>query len=550
MSAIAHLAPSSGWSPLNAEEVFPSDVLLGSRVVIGSDGSVAWFVIERTGVVRWGNVQGLAETSFELVIMYFDSVRRILYVNSSANSSDFRALARAVLGDGARTVSGPSTYRVLHGLERLIPTNVGLLDVMNQFRRFSMHVGPDVMEAFEESGTHDKSQTHIATSGFDDGERVSISAALSGRFWSARSARNLKEWVDWCDRQGGKLLDESIRLEDVLESFVIPQDVTERPPFVLLAAEWPWQVYLGTRATPIADHHGARYLLPDVQLDVTDHGTSGPFAIAASTSAWKLHYTATADERGLTYAAVGEDAVVETPGTSTPLSAWLNVNKPTLVLEGDRVIDSGDRLLARREDLPPYPRSSLEVLGWEGVDRRVESQGRERRPDSIQAFMSRHLQETQNYTVLLDDDGSGEVADLVGLTVEDGELVITLAHCKYSAAATAGARLQDLYEVCGQAMRSARWRQNGLKPLLANLHRRAGKKAEHTGESPFEVGDVAALFHVREIAPQLRPRFRVIIAQPGLSAERVTADQLQLLAGAAAYLRSRANASLLVYCDS
>ncbi len=550
MSAIAHRAPSPEWNPLNTEDVFPREVLLGSRVAIGSGGAVAWFVVERTGGIRWGDVHGLIETSFELVIMYFDSAHRILYVNSSANSSDFSDLARAVLGDGARIVSGPSTYRVLHGLERLVPTNVGLLDVVNQFRRFSMHVGPDVMEAFEESETHTKSQTHIATSGFDDGERVSISAALSGRFWSARSARNLKEWVDWCDKQGGKLLDESIRLEDVLDSFVIPQDVTERPPFVLLAAEWPWQVYLGTRSTPSVEHDGARYLLPDVQLDVTDHGTSGPFGIAVSTSAWRLHYEASVDERGLTYAAVGADADVVMSGTSVPLSDWLNANKPTLVLEGDRVIGGGDRLLARRAGLAPYARSGLEIIGWNGVDRRVEAQGRERRPDSIQAFMSRHLQEIGDFTVLLDDDGSGEVADLVGLTIEGGELLVTLVHCKYSAAATAGARLQDLYEVCGQAMRSAKWRQNGLKPLLTNLDRRARQKAGRTGESPFEVGDVAALFRVREVAPQLRPRFRVVIAQPGLSAGRVTDDQLQLLAGAAAYLRSRANASLVVYCDS
>jgi len=287
-----------------------------------------------------------------------------------------------------------------------------------------------------------------------------------------------------------------------------------------------------------------------VQLDVTDHGTSGPFGIAVSTSAWRLHYEASVDDRGLTYAAVGADADVVMSGTSVPLSDWLNANKPTLVLEGDRVIGGGDRLLARRAGLAPYARSGLEIIGWNGVDRRVEAQGRERRPDSIQAFMSRHLQEIGDFTVLLDDDGSGEVADLVGLTIEGGELLVTLVHCKYSAAATAGARLQDLYEVCGQAMRSAKWRQNGLKPLLTNLDRRARQKAGRTGESPFEVGDVAALFRVREVAPQLRPRFRVVIAQPGLSAGRVTDDQLQLLAGAAAYLRSRANASLVVYCDS
>ena len=51
-----------------------------------------------------------------------------------------------------------------------------------------MHVGSDVMEALDTADRQGKSQTHIATSGFDQGERVTISAALSGPFWSMRTA--------------------------------------------------------------------------------------------------------------------------------------------------------------------------------------------------------------------------------------------------------------------------------------------------------------------------------------------------------------------------
>jgi hypothetical protein len=63
------------------------------------------------------------------------------------------------------------------------------------------------------------------------------------------------------------------------------------------------------------------------------------------------------------------------------LTEWLNVNYPTLVLEGDAVIGPDDRLLARRTELEPYPRTSLQVLTWDGVDLKIESQGAERRPD-------------------------------------------------------------------------------------------------------------------------------------------------------------------------
>ncbi|MBX4378155.1 hypothetical protein K4H02_24160, partial [Mycobacterium tuberculosis] len=83
----------------------------------------------------------------------------------------------------------------------------------------------------------------------------------------------------------------------------------------------------------------------------------------------------------------------------------------------------------------------------------VESQGIERKANSIQAYMARFLSQDQTFDILIDDDRAGEAADLVGIRLDKGDLHITLVHCKYSSKPTAGSRLNDLYEVCGQAMR-------------------------------------------------------------------------------------------------
>ena len=239
-------------------------------------------------------------------------------------------------------------------------------------------------------------------------------------------------------------------------------------------------------------------------------------------------------------------------GVATPLSVWLNTHKPTLFLSGDRMITGDDRLLEPRTDVPPYPRSALRHLDWatNGVNIRVESQGAERRPDSIQAFMAKHLLQTQAFDVLIDDDRAGEAADLVGVTVDRGDLLVTLVHCKFSGAAAPGGRLKDLYEVCGQAMRGARWRDNGAMPLLDHLDRRVRAYARRTGGTAFEVGDRAALFSIRQRAPQLFPRITTLIVQPGLSIAAVTDEQLRLISGAASYVQSVTKGALEVYCSA
>ncbi|MDI2127166.1 DEAD/DEAH box helicase [Yinghuangia seranimata] len=550
MSAIAHRAPTREWDPDRALSVYGADRVLGANIATNASSSVAWFVLEHRDGVSWGAAHALEETTYELVIMYFNRSQRVLFVHGSHNSSHFAELAQAVLGAESQRIEGPTALRVLARLDRLIPTNIGLLDARSHFNRFSMHVGSDVNEALNTADKQGKSQTHIATSGYDEGEKVTISAAVSGRFWSMRTAPNLKSWTDWCDAQGAKLLDDSISLDDILEGFVIPQDLTERPPYVLLALEWPWELFLGTGSSRSISYAGSAYPVADVDLAVDDFSSTGPFLFSLVTPAWRLRYRGDFTAAGLAYSPVGDDAEVVTTRQRTPLADWFSRHKPSLFLEGDRMITAQSRLHAPRYDQLPYDRALLRVLTWAGVDLQKESQGPERRADSIQAFMSAYLQTAQEFNVLLDDDRAGEAADLVGIKLHNGELSVTLVHCKYSSDPKPGARLADLYELTGQAIRGAKWRQGGFDALLHHLDRRARDYKSRTGKSPYEVGDIEELYRIRQLAPQLKPRFHTVLAQPGLSAQACTAEHLRVLAGAQSYLHTVTRGSFTVYCSA
>lgn len=550
MSAVAHIAPLDfSWDPSKAVDFYGAESVLGGAASIGADGRVAWLVVTHASSVRWGRAESLEETTHELIIMYFDEKRRILYLHSSNNSSHFSDLASEVLGGESELISDEKTYRVFAGLNRLVPTNIGLFDVVNHFRRFSMHVGSDVLEALSSAETKSKSMTHIATSGFDQGRRTSISAAQSGRIWSPRTASSLNEWVQWCDHQGSKLLDDRIDLDKVLSSFVIPQDLNARPPYALLAVEWPWQIYMQNTQRRIA-FDGHDFDLADTELVVDDYGIAGPFLFSIVTAEWRIAYSADFEGSRLVYSPIGDDATVHSARGEVTLQDWLMNHPLTLLLEGDRVITNRDRLYAPRADVEPYSADSLKIVNWVGVDLKVESQGASRRVDSIQAFTSKLLQLSAKFDVLMDDDGSGEAADLVGFHIDGSELIVTLVHCKYSSEATAGARVKDLYEVCGQAIRSAKWRQSGVEPLLNHLDRRSQNRFKKSGKDSYEIGDIDELYRLRERAHELLPRFRILIVQPGLSARLVTSEQLQLLAGAEAYIKTVTAGTMEVYCSS
>lgn len=549
MSARAFATSTEKWEPLRALNVY-GDKILDGLISTSHDDTTAWFILERVSDLRWGRIPSLRTTDYTLIILFLDRSQGFLYIHSSDTKLNVDNLVAEVLGHEPTPIQGYDTFRTFANLDRLIPTNIGLLDARDRDKRFSMHVGSDVETALKEADRNHKTNTHVSATAFSEGERVTISAALSGRFWALNTAQNLVEWRQWCREQGSKLSDKSIDMHKIFRDMIVPVDVTARPPFPILAMEWPWELYTGTGTASRLSFKESSALLTDADLAVIDYKSDGPLLFSVITPEWNLTYEGQFGSTGVHYRACGQEAIVET-GTknSLPLSTWLNDHKPTLLLSGDRLITGKDRLLEPKTAPTPYPRDELIPLNWtaNGVNIKVESQGKHRRKDSIQFFMSRYLSEYQTFDVLIDDDGPGEAADLVGIRIDGNNLHVTLVHCKYSSSPTPGARLSDLYEVCGQAMRGARWRDHAALPLLEHLNRRAINFKQRTGVSRFEVGTPEVLFKIRQKAPHLFPRFTTIIAQPGLSIASSSPEQLRLISGAALYVQTVTKGGFKVY---
>ena len=227
MSARAFAMTTVDWDPLAARAVYGGRILDG-LISVNRDDTIAWFVIETVSDLRWGNIPSLRATDYTLVVLFLDRMQRLLYVHCSDTKRSLDDLVEAVLGHEAMPVNGYDTFKVFAKLDRLVPTNIGLLDARDRDKRFSMHVGSDVETALTEAERTHKANTHVAAKALQEGERVTIAAALSGRFWSMRTASNLAEWRQWCRDQGAKLLDRSVDVRSLFRDMIIPVDVKER----------------------------------------------------------------------------------------------------------------------------------------------------------------------------------------------------------------------------------------------------------------------------------------------------------------------------------
>jgi hypothetical protein len=138
--------------------------------------------------------------------------------------------------------------------------------------------------------------------------------------------------------------------------------------------------------------------------------------------------------------------------------------------------------------------------------------------------------------MIVDDDGKGEAADIVAIRIQ-GDLAaptgidVEFYHCKYSGGADPGQRIEDLYEVCGQAQKSISWVGSSEKrtDLFTHLLRREARREEAGLASRYEVGNTEMLQTMREISQLCLVNLVIHIVQPGLSKAAATRDQLELL---------------------
>lgn len=178
-------------------------------------------------------------------------------------------------------------------------------------------------------------------------------------------------------------------------------------------------------------------------------------------------------------------------------------------------------------NVPVYNKESIIVYDWSKVDITVESQTEKRLTNSIQYNVIEKLKE-EKYDIVFDDDSKGEIADIVAIKNTDDNILIQFYHCKYSHGKKPGKRLEDLYEVCGQAQRSVYWKMK-FEKMFDRMLQRDRNYMNNYGLSRFIVGNAELLKVYKNKLKVYDTKLEIYIVQPGISKKNISNEMLKLL---------------------
>lgn len=557
-SAVAYKTDGCTWRPdLFVRGIPGLDACEQVHHAINEEKRTLVVVTARRTPLEWADVENVHGWEWELFVVVWIPEQRLLFVNGSANA-EYGSLAAAVAGDGVEAIRGQDVFRAFAGVNRLKLQNVGLSEQLGRNVRYTGRMGADVEVAMTDVQRRHGVKSVLSGTGYENGAKITVGASRKGRIWSVRRT-HVDGLVEWCRSTARKLSDTSIDPERVLDGTLRVEHVLRRPSGQPIAVDWPELVYHSLEnvwSFRIGDSERA---LSDVNLELTDPSPEGAIEIAVvSESDRAVVRLDLYEDDGVPryrFVAVGaRRAIVKRgrAGREQPLAEFFD-EAPPVVWFADGASLEGNEYVRLRHEAEPFDRSKIEAWDWVGTDLTTESQGTEKNAASIQARVIREAIARAEYQVVFDDDGKGELADVVAVALHGDpraptELHLDLFHCKYSGAPAAGSRVKDLYEVCGQAQKCISWMASSERQtdMLSHLLRREAARQGQRLTTRFELGDADMLRSIRDMSRLLPLVVRVAIVQPGLSKANASRDQLELLSVTENHLMETYQLPLLV----
>ena len=553
-STVAYDVPAGDWTPELFHEGIPG---LAKREqvyhTLNKNRTVQVIVTARRVELPWIDSNTLFQWSWELYVLVWLAEYRLLLIHGSENKDTYAVLARAVAGNDATAVTGERVFRVFSGITRLVLQNVGLSEQLGRNVRYVGRLGANVSSALSDLQLGKTQKTVVAGGGYFGGSAVAMGASRRGRIWSFRRG-NLLQLQHWYQHIGTRLCDTTIDPGTVLRGTLVPVATDQRPAVMPLSVAWPEALYDAPESAWTVTIDCRDYPLSELSLRLIDPSESGAlmFGLMAGSS-MNTETTATSQTTALIrfelqffkldevmdYRIIDLDQTHATlrRGDKTEaheLVSYFDEHPPVIWFANGATL-TGNLHVPLKADILPYPRDKIEAWDWTGVNIRNESQTAEKLPHTIQAHVIRKIIDSGHYQLIIDDDGSGEAADIVAIRFSEADVTMPIAvdlyHCKFSKGDNPGARIEDLYVICGQAQTCLDWMTSAERrtELFTNLLRRNERRIDRGQASRIDHGSAKQLYTVREMSYQQEVLFAVFIVQPGLSKAKASETQLQLL---------------------
>lgn len=515
---------------------------LGQGNVIYSEGDQAGelLVVITEHLVRpeWLRTDALDHLEHELHVVVADRERELLYVNTSSPATCSEILK--ALGQGkARRLSPQDLIRILWGARVESYSSVGMRSARPPGGRQASYrtvAGTGANEAVMPVESAGYAAGHLIGRGRDANEQykwlgVSIGKA---KLWSTDSV-DLLNFKRWCGTIGSYRATRPPSAYAPALALTIPERLVGFPDAGAVATLLLPALIGGDAFIELPNGELIDLALPEMTAERLSERIVR-LSVAYEGEIWRCDMRSD----GLIAPRGPDPRIVlqSNPHVQQTLSQVLTVVPPTIYFS-DGSSTHRDTLVRLPRVMTPLPASQLVSWDWGAANIREEKMGS---GTSVQDHTLAWTDANLHQAIVIHDDGSGEISDIIAVEQLD-RVRLHLFHCKKSSESAPGHRVDDLYELVGQAARSMRWTHpRVLWPALT-------KRLKERALTRLVRGDLDATTESLTALATDPPLTDVVVylVQPGLRIEGATSkENINLLLVLCDQWLSQHSASLVV----
>lgn len=557
LSTLIFKHSTNEWYPNNWQEGI-SNIENYEHVFSRSNGQDTLVIIlGKVEKVEWGKFETVQNLQWDIIVVHWDlrpNINRV-FLNTSLKNFSATALMDAIFVKGNTSqITGMNVFRIFHNVNRLSLYNVGTRKGHGQDITFQSFFGKGVQDGIRQLEQSTLIKNNIFGVGYKDGEKLSLGCSVKGKIWSYKRG-NLDELTKWCKAIGEIVEDANIDPNVVLQHTLAIEIIAERPALMPMFIDWNPSMYeyAEDRYQILA---GASWFdLSNAELTLVDPTTDQTLKFSLDTSEHSIQFEIqiglnpnTQESYSNVVQISNTNCTIQYGNTSENIVAFFEKFPPTIwFADGSQLYKNHYVKLKVLPDVIPL--ENIFTDAWNGVNLGRESQ--DIAPyvqDSIQYYFIEKIK--NDFQIIYDDDGKGEMADIIGINDSADAIDIHLYHLKYASGGQINNDINNFYQVCGQAQKSIKWKHKEGKEFFTHLFRRKTKTLAGATCSRIVKGTEDDLENLAGQAKYTKPMtFHIHIVQPSLSKGNPSNDILLLLGNVYHYLATVGNIELKVYCS-
>jgi superfamily II DNA or RNA helicase len=454
-------------------------------------------------------------------IIYHDEEAKLVFLCFTRRTPGFYDLImKGISSESFSVLPLSQINKALNGLTNHEFYNVGMRNRSKSSTSESYRIisGAGADKAIQPSDARLYHRGHSFGSAEDNGVEVTIGISSSSKIWSNKSSQ-IPELISWCKSVATKLVSDANENTKCGLDFLSVGEKLETIPQDIMFGDWDREIYKGIYTVEYRSVGGLQtgQLLDCDIIIVHDSilANSFHFKLLIGEQAFVYKYVI---DGGSLFTSVGETELFVKKGNHTlSLESFLN-EYPLVFYTGELSSLHGLSFMPAHNNGFNFRRENIIPVDWQNnnVDVTNECNPDSEKGVSIQTYLSQLLK-NQDYDVVYFDHGTGEVADFITIKKVSEKVLIEFYHCKSTKSNTPGDRVDDVYEVCGQSIKSTIYTRPSK--LFERINRRF---TDRKGASTFLSGGIDLFRSLVCEVPAATITFKIIAVQPGISANSIT----------------------------